>query len=220
MKRLAIALGIIALVVVLYKLKYPTYSYRYRMTVNVEVDGQLRSGSSVIEVSVSKQPVFLPGVNPLEYAERGEAAFVDLGNGRNIVALLASGPFAEGHAYPAFLVPKHFKMNLFDDHQLASLSELRGKWELEPDNLPTLVTFASSTDPATVKLISVDQIEQTFGPGVRWRGVTIEMTTDAITAAIEARLPWVAKFTAGLSGSSVALSPGKFTLNGPYLKRT
>jgi hypothetical protein len=213
----AIALAVVVVIVALYKLKYPTYSYRYRMIVNVEVDGQLRSGLSVIEVNVGKQPVFLPDVNPLTYSERGEAALVDLGNGRNVVALLAFGAFAENWANPAHLVTTHFKMDLFDDRQLASLHKLRGRWEL--DDLPTLVTFSNPNDPATVRLVSAYQLEQTFGPGVRWRGVVIEMTTDPVTVAIEAKLPWVTKLTSGLSGSSVLFSPGKFTLNGPYFKR-
>jgi hypothetical protein len=66
-------LGIIALAIVgvfaLYKLSYPTYSCRYRMTVNVKVDGQMRSGSSVIEFQISKQPRFLPDV-PSVMSER------------------------------------------------------------------------------------------------------------------------------------------------------
>lgn len=220
MKRLAIAVAVIAAVVVLYELKYPTYSYRYRMTVNVEVDGQVRSGSSVIEVRVSKQLQFLPDVNPLEYRERGEAVFVDLGNGRNIVALLASGAFAESYGYAAFLVTKHFKMNLLDGRQLASLPSLRGKWELARDELPTFATFINPNDPATLRLVSIDQLEQTFGPGAHWRGAVIELTTDPVTSAIESKLPWVTKLTSGLSGGTVTRSPGKFTLNGTYFKRS
>jgi hypothetical protein len=214
MKWFGIALAVVVAAVVLYKVRYPTYTYRYRMTVNVEVDGQLRSGSSVIEVRVSKQPVFLPEVNPLEYSERGEAIFLDLGAGRNVVALLAAGAFAEKAAYPAFLVQSHFKLNLFDDRQLASLPTLRGKWELGSDNLPTLVTFSNSRDSETLKLLQPNQFEQTFGSGVHFRGVVIEMTTDAVTHNIELQIPWVTKLTPGL----VYQSPGKFTLNGPYLK--
>ncbi len=219
MNRFGIAALAIVGVFAVYKLSYPTYTYRYRMTVNVEVDGQLRSGSSVIEVNVSKQVRFLPDVNPLGYAERGEAIFVDLGKGRNIVALLASGAFAEGIDHHAFIVTKHFKMNLFDDRQLASLPGLRGRWELARDDLPTLVTFANPSDPTTLRLIAPDQLEQTFGEGVHWRGIVVEMTTDAVTTAIQAKLPWVTKLTSGLSGGTVIVSPGKFTLNGPYFKK-
>lgn len=220
MKWIGIAVVVVVISVVFFKIAYPTYSYRYRMTVNVEVDGQLRSGSSVIEAQVSRQPVFLPDVNPLEYSERGEAIFVDLGQQRNIVALLASGPYAERSAYPSFVVPLHFKLNLFDSRQLASLPTLRGRWDLADQDSPTLVTFSNLGDPATARVLRADQLEQAFGPGVRWRGIVVEMTTDAVTHDIESKLPWVTKLTAGLSGGSVLFSPGKFTVNGLYFKRS
>ena len=59
-------------------LSYPTYSCRYRMTVNVEVYGQLRSGSSVIEFWASKRPR-VPGSILMKTGVVGEAVFVDLG---------------------------------------------------------------------------------------------------------------------------------------------
>jgi len=63
-------LGTIALIIVgvvaLYKLSYPTYSCRYRMTVNVEVDGQMRSGLAALpslrgQMGVAEQPASDPG---------------------------------------------------------------------------------------------------------------------------------------------------------------
>jgi hypothetical protein len=214
MKWLGIAFAVIAAGVFLYTISYPTYSCRYRMTVSVEVDGQVRSGSSVIEFWASKRPRFSGSVL-YKTGVAGEAVFVDLGGGRNIVALLASGPYAEGTAYPEFVVPAHFNGNVADDRFAASLSRLRGSWQLRDDNLPTLITFSNARDPATAKVLRSDQLEQVFGPGVRWRGIFIEMTIDPVTHVIESRLPWVTNF-----GSSVSGSPGKFTLNGPYFKRS
>lgn len=210
-------LGIVALAIIgafaLYKLSYPTYSCRYRMTVTVEVEGQLRSGSSVIEYWMSKQPR-LPIFNPYQTGVSGEAVFVDLGEQRNVVALLASGLNAEKAGYPEGVIRSHFtKPNDFDRYA-ASLSSLRGSWELSSGDLPTLVTFSNASDPATIKVIRADQLEQVFGPGVRWRGVRIEMTTEAVTNEIESRLPWVSKL-----GGSISFTPGKFTLNGPYFKQ-
>lgn len=219
MKRLAIAVAVVVAAVMLYQISYPAYAYRYRMTVKVEVDGQVRSGSSVVEMRVSKQPVFLPGVNRLEYSDRGEAVFVDLGAGRNIVALLASGSYAEGHGAPVRMVPSHFKLDLFDDRQLASLPALRGSWELADKDIPTLVTFSNPSDPGTLRLIRADQLEQTFGPGVHWRGIFIEMTTDAVTSGIESKLPWLTRMLAGSVGQTTTTHPRKFTLNGGYFKR-
>ena len=162
----------------------------------------------------------VPGNTLYRTGVAGEAVFVDLGRQRNIVALLASGPYAENAEYPQGVVRSHFKQNLTIDRHAESLFRwLRGNWELPSEDLPTLVTFSNPGDPATAKILRADQLEQVFGPGVRWRGVRVEMTTDAVTHKIELRLPWVTKLTAGLFGSSISGSPGKFTLNGPYFKR-
>jgi hypothetical protein len=186
-------LGIIALTIValiaLYKLSYPTYSCRYRMTVNVEVDGQLRSGSSVIEYSITKQMQFLPTVNPQAHAAEGQAVFVDLGGQRSLIALLRSGRYAEDFNFPLRVVPAHFRLTT--DRQLASLSSLRGKWDLAEKDLPTLATLSDPNDSATLRIVRPDELEQIFGRNIRWRGVTIEMTTDPVTRGLEARLPFL-----------------------------
>jgi hypothetical protein len=191
MKWLGIAFALVA-GFIFYKINYPTYTYRYRMTVNVEVDGQMRSGSSVIEVRVSKQLVFLPTVNRLAYAGEGEAVYVDLGVHGSMVALLASGTYANDAEYPLYLVHRlHFNLDIFDDRKLASLPSLRGKWELPSNELPTLVTFSDPNNSASLRVIRPEQLEQTFGPNVHWRGVDIEMTSDAVTHGLEARLPFL-----------------------------
>jgi hypothetical protein len=188
MKWLGIAFAAVVAGFVLYKISYPTYSCRYRMTVNVEVDGQMRSASSVIEFRVSKQLRFLPDVNPIKFDAVGEAVFIDM-DGRSLIALLKSGEYAQDGDFPLRVVPAHFKLNM--DRQRASLASLRGKWELADKDLPTLVTFSDANNAATLRIIRPDQLEQTFGPNVHWRGVVIEMTTDPVTRGLEARLPFL-----------------------------
>src|ERR1700748_1843282 len=90
----------IAAVVGLYKFNYPTYTYRYRMTVDVDAGGEVSSRSSVIEVTVARQPKILPEVLPFHRSAQGQAVFVDLPAGKNIVALLTSGAFGEFRDYP------------------------------------------------------------------------------------------------------------------------
>jgi hypothetical protein len=205
MKWLGIAFAVIAVGVILYKISYPTYSCRYRMTVNVEVDGHLRSSSSVIEFRVSKQPRFLPDVNPIKFDAVGEAVFIDLG-GRNLVALLKSGEYAQDGNFPLRIVPEHFKLNM--DPQWASLPSLRGKWELTGKDLPTLVTFSDPNDSATLKVIQPTQIEQVFGPHVHWRSVVVEMTTDPVTRSLEARLPFLVSQSKSLRSANQ--NPSRF----------
>ena len=56
---------------------YPTYSYRYRLTIAIEVDGKVHAGSSVIEVIWRGQPD-LPGAGSFTPHVRGQAVYVDL----------------------------------------------------------------------------------------------------------------------------------------------
>jgi hypothetical protein len=188
MRWLGVAFAVIVVGVVLYKISYPTYAYRYRVT--VEVEGQMRSGSSVVEARVSKQLMFLPDVDPLAYSVHGEAVHQVLGGRGGIVALLASGEYANDADYPRFLVSgPHFKLDLFDDRKFASLPALRGKWELPSNQLPTPVAFSDPDNSATSRVIRPDKLEQLFGPNVLWRGIVVEMAADPVTHDLEARLP-------------------------------
>ena len=60
MRKLGITLGVIvagiALLVAIYELGY-TYRYRYRLAIEVDVDEQVKSGSSVIQVTRRLDPV-------------------------------------------------------------------------------------------------------------------------------------------------------------------
>lgn len=67
-----------------------TPTYRYRLTVEVDMPDGLRTGSSVIEVDTRRQEIMRyegPGVH---YRVRGEAAAVHLPGGNRVFALLRS----------------------------------------------------------------------------------------------------------------------------------
>ena len=70
--------------------------HRYRLTIEADTPDGPRDGSSVIEVERRTRPAWIPAPGPrTEYRVRGEAVFVDLGSGRNLVAGLAHGENAE-----------------------------------------------------------------------------------------------------------------------------
>jgi hypothetical protein len=93
---LALCIGIL---VVGYRYKYPDYRYRYRLTVNIEADGKIYSGSSVIEVKWRGGPVVGDG-GPFGPSVKGQAALVDLGDRGVVVATLLNdedyGPAKDG----------------------------------------------------------------------------------------------------------------------------
>ena len=192
MRVFGIIIGLIAACVVSfiiwYKIACPTYTYRYRMTVEVLVDGQVKSGSSVIEVNVSKQPKI--GSAPAQVSRvKGEAIFVDLGKGRNVVALLASGPYAKDVDYPYNVVPALFHLT-FDDPDLARLSQLHGGKDIPANFLPTFVTFADVNDAGTARVINPDELALAFGPGANLRA-RVEITDAPVTREIERQLPFL-----------------------------
>lgn len=199
--------------------QYQTYTYRYRMTVNVQVGTQIHSGSSVIEVRLRQTPKLLYEDLSLVPSAVGEAVFVDLGGSRNVVALLTSGPTGLGAGYPMAVVPRHFGLT-HEDRDLPRFPNLKGTWTLPPADMPTLVTFARPDDPATARVIAPSEFERVFGPQYRLQDVTVEMTTDPVTSGIELRLPWLKERISKRLGGTINTQPGVFVPNVPYFERT
>jgi hypothetical protein len=175
-----------------YKIKYPTYTYRYRMTVEIDAGGQTRSGSSVIEVTATRQPQILPEVLPFVRSLEGQAIFIDLPDGKNIVAHLASGAVGERRDYPFSVIPLAFRpsKNKWIDYD--KVSELRGRRELTRDQMPTFVTVTDPTDARTAWVVDVDSLGSTLG--IHLHSISVEVTNDAVTPIdIERHLPFLVK---------------------------
>jgi hypothetical protein len=78
------------------------YPFRYRVTVEVDTPDGVKSGSSVVEALYFRQMIFQQLVGPRFPTNfTGEATFVDLGGGRNVV-LTVSG-------LPEYLAVRAFK---------------------------------------------------------------------------------------------------------------
>jgi hypothetical protein len=76
MKWLGIFLALIGGAVLSYGLAYPSLTLRYRLTLEAEVDGEPKTGASVIEVTYAKQPNIR---SDLSIGYLGEAVVLDLG---------------------------------------------------------------------------------------------------------------------------------------------
>lgn len=96
MKWFALVAAVIAAVTYGWSAAMPSRNaHRFRLTVEVNTTYGPRSGSSVVEVEredVRWIPV--PGSRYM-FRVRGEAVFVDLGGGRNLVAVLTHGDNAQ-----------------------------------------------------------------------------------------------------------------------------
>jgi len=200
MRKAGIILGIIAgglaLLIAIYVFGY-TYRYHYRMTVEVEVDGQIKSGSGVIAVISGLDPV--PG-RALRYQSSvdGECVYVDLGARGNLFALLTGkNSAAYDIAEKAFNPTPYAASRKEQEERLKRMSTLRARAELPFDQLPKLLTFKDLNNPNSVEFVRPDDLAATLGPGIRLKRIIIEMTGDPVTRGIETKLPWLKNILPG-----------------------
>lgn len=166
---------------------------RYRITVEVETLGGLKTGSSVMETRrQGPQPLV-----PWELGSGGggsvigEAVAVDLGGGRVIFALL-SGP--EGRSinamvpralnYPELTPPlsRQFKPQEWQE-AFDEATDAEPLAVLRREDYPMLVTFADLNNLKSVEVVNPDAV------GVR--RITLQVTDDPVTTGIEKRLGWL-----------------------------
>lgn len=176
-----------------WQITYPTYTYRYRITIDVEVDGAIKTGSSVIEVTCRWDPVPGRPISHYSISAKGEAAFVDLGKGRNVIVLLASEGGKNGD-FPKYIVSEHFKMACGVE-DLPKYRGLKGRWILDPatlrwNQLLTMITFRDLSDPLSAETVHGYEFPKVFGADVQAPTISIEMTSDPVTSGIEQKLPW------------------------------
>lgn len=200
-KSLIIAGLIAAAVVIGWKIAFPTNSFRYKVTVNVETPEGLKSGSAVREARIYQQPEVGesgPWVNVW-----GEAVVVDLGARGVLFAVMGNDDYR--------LVFRTFPTELggLTRQGARHYERLEAKAVVDPLYFPLLVAFKDIEDPKTVtvaykpilerdtdkpgmqfKVVSAeDNMEKLFGKGVRLKDITLEMTTEPVTWGIENYLP-------------------------------
>jgi len=119
---------------------------------------------------------------------KGEAIFVDLGHGKNLLAILGFGPSGtDGRKIfgltRAALAPGK-DVDWKDEYKL------KGKGELPSDYIPTLITFADLGDPKTARRVKPADLGTAFGPGYSFLRAVVETTSERITRSIDQKLPW------------------------------
>ena len=172
--------------------------HKYRLTVEVDTPEGTKSASGVLSVHPDR------GYSRRgQTATKGDAVFVDLGGGKNLVALLAHVDKTvdlDGINYLALRAYKAAGRNpSFND-----MSRMTGVMPVTGALIPVLVTFADPSNPATARNVAPDDLEAAFGKGYRLHGVTAEVVPNGfwpldfgsplgepVTRGIEAKLKWL-----------------------------
>ena len=176
--------------------------HKYRLTVEVETPQGIKSGSGVMAVFPDRG--YSQGG---QTRTKGDAVFVDLGAGKNLVALLAQMDKSidlDGINYLALRAYRAAGRNV----PFSQLSKVTGAVPVTGALIPILVTFANTDDPGSAHAVAPDNpgksLEKILGQGFRLRGISVEAVPNGfwpldfggwlgepVTRGIEARLPWL-----------------------------
>src|ERR1700692_1349063 len=191
------ALALLAALVIGDQIRINRPSHKYRLTVDVETPEGVKSASGVMAVHPDR--IYSRGGRT---QTKGDAVFVDLGGGKNLVALLAHLDKTldlDGINYVALRAYKAAGKNV-------SFNEMSGMTGVAPVTgalIPALVTFTDVGDPATAHAVPPDGLEAALGRGFRSHGVSAGVVPNGlwpldfggplgepVTRGIEAKLPW------------------------------
>jgi hypothetical protein len=171
--------------------------HKYRLTVEVETPGGIKSASGILSVHPDR------GYSRHGHtATRGDAIFVDLGGGKNLVALLAHVDRTidlDAINYVALRAYRAAERN----PSFNEMSRMTGIVPVTGALIPVLLTFADPGDPATARSVPPDDLEAAFGKGFKLH-MTAEVVPNGfwpldyggaagepVTRGIEAKLKWL-----------------------------
>jgi len=190
-------LALLAALVIGDQIRINRPGHKYRLTVEVETPEGVKSASGVMSVHPDR------GYSRRgRTSTKGDAVFVDLGGGKNLVALLAhiDGTLdLDGMNYVALRAYKAAGRNV----SFNEMSRMTGTVPVTGALIPVLVTFAVSDDPASARTVPPDDLAAALGKGFRLRGISAEAVPNGVwpldfggalgepvTRGIEAKLPW------------------------------
>ena len=210
--------GVLATLVILalgffYMASGPTFTYRYRLTIEVDTPQGVKSGSSVIGTTLQNNHDIKwapPEARKFTATTRGEAVFVDLDDGKHIIALLAMGKAADDDPEFRTIAPGSLGVRPYEPTEvfpaIAKASAAKVTVSVPGSLIPTLVLLEDLSDPWSARVISPDDFETFFGPGYKIRDATVEfvsagawpfnemgLTGQPITTDIGKKLPWLGK---------------------------
>jgi hypothetical protein len=189
---LAVVLVVGGVIAWLY-VSFPTASYRYRLSVAVEVDNQIRSGSSVIEVGYRFNPAWAAAISSgIQYTSgiTGQAVVIDMGKRGSLIAALNAGT-ASGHVGIAADSLAQRAYGLLPTPGAARLiASKQGIVQLTADNLPPFVWFPNLADSNNAQMVNPADMASVIGDEARFVSANIAITHDPIVIDFNKRAPW------------------------------
>ena len=192
-------IALLAVLVIGDQIRINRPAHKYRLTVEVETPQGRKSASGVVAVHPDRG-----------YTRRGQtrtvgdAIFVDLGQGKNLVALLAH---VDNHLVLEdmnYVALRTFGAAAGKRVPFSEMSQQTGIVPVKGELIPVLVTFADPAAPDTARVVTPDDTEAALGKGYRLQAITAEVVPNGywpldfggalgepVTRGIQAKLPWL-----------------------------
>ncbi len=197
--------AVIALILaplVLFEFVYytPSFPFRYKVTVEVQTPDGLKSGSSVMDAEYRVSGYDLG--NLFDASFEGEAVFVDLGRGKNLVLTLRSEGSKSSNATSASLLPVYvFDLPWFRGSREATLTGMPGAIErarkagptdIPLDILPLMATLENPLDRASARVVDPANLSATFGDGYELARIMVATSSEPINRDLSLKLTFLA----------------------------
>jgi hypothetical protein len=173
--------------------------HKYRLTVEVETPEGRKSASGVLAVHPDR------GYSRGGHTRTvGDAVFVDLGGGKNLVALLAHLDGKLDFDGINYLALRAYTAAGGKRVSFNEMNRLTGTVAVKDALIPVLVSFADPANPGTARVVSPDDVPAVLGNGYRLGEITAEVVPNGfwpldfggalgepVTRGIAAKLPWL-----------------------------
>lgn len=208
MKFLAWTAGIITALYVGFLLLFPSYTHRYRITVEVEADGKVHSGSAIWEGTFQEHKIlkglFAGGSN---ISMRGVPVVVNLGQRGAIVALVRPSRLRNEYYRPTPVAAHQLALNAYYGPRKGRKRRFGGKIKgyktvsgetepklLNPDNYPAFVWLRDPNNVRSAEPAPPFEWSEQIDPSVALRSITLQITSDGVSGDAQQKLPWLKSF--------------------------
>ena len=195
---IAVACVVVGGAIIAYRVAYPAYTHRVKVFIDIEDGEEVRSGSGVLEVTWQFQPALGPGA----YCQlNGDAIPIELKSGPVIAVLYqyyneylsTQAPVDQTRVGFCNIALLAYGLGIRNNQPaLQALATKSGRVQVPHRGIPSFVVFSDPRMPSTAKLVFEEDFPRVLGPGVRLRGVSLELTKEPITRGVVQKIPAVA----------------------------
>jgi hypothetical protein len=192
-------LALLAVIVIGDQIRIHRPGHKYRLTVEVETPQGTKSASGVLSVTPDR------GYNNRgRTLTSGDAVFVDLGENKNLVALLAHRDKTIDLDAINYVALRAYGEAGGQRVSFNQMSRMTGVVPVTGALIPVLATFGDPADPASMRSVAPDDVEASLGPGFRLHRVTAEVVPNGfwpvdfggplgepVSRGIRVKLPWL-----------------------------